>query len=186
MSLTILAISDDDSRLGELECQAPDFLISCGDLHEGAILRMARHYGARHILAVQGNHDSVAAFPEPIIDLHLKAVTIEGVTFGGFAGSWRYKPVGHHLYEQWDVSTAMAGLKAVDIFVAHNSPSGIHERDQHTHQGFKAFGDYIDRAQPRLFIHGHQHLDTMTVRGQTTIVSVFGERLINVEFERQP
>ncbi|MDZ4405131.1 metallophosphoesterase [Prosthecobacter sp.] len=181
MPLKILAISDDDSRIGELDCQNPDFLISCGDMHEGAILRMARYYGARHILAVRGNHDSAAPFPDPIIDLHLKTVAIEGITFGGFAGSWRYKLVGHHLYEQWDVANALNGFRPVDVFVAHNSPAGIHERDIHVHQGFKAFGEYIDRTQPQLFIHGHQHIDASTIRGQTTILSVFGERAITIE-----
>lgn len=181
MPLKILVISDDDSRIGELDCPKPDFLISCGDLHEGAILRMARHYGARHILAVRGNHDSASPFPEPIIDLHLKVVMIEGITFGGFAGSWRYKPVGHHLYEQWDVASSLALFPPVDVFVAHNSPAGIHERDAHVHQGFKAFGDYIDRIKPRLFIHGHQHVDASTTRDQTTILSVFGERFVVID-----
>ncbi len=181
MPLNILVIADDDSLLGALDCIHPDILISCGDLHEGAILRMARHYGARHILAVRGNHDSAAPFPDPIIDLHLKSVTIEGITFGGFAGAWRYKPVGHHLYEQWDVATAMRGFQPVDVFVAHNSPAGIHERDRHVHQGFGAFGDYIDRAQPQLFIHGHQHLNLLTVRDQTKILAVYGEKLVTIE-----
>lgn len=181
MPLKILVIADDDSQLGALDNPQPDILISCGDLLEGTILRIARHYGARHILAVRGNHDSAAPFPDPIIDLHLKTVTLEGVTFGGFAGAWRYKPVGHHLHEQWDVASAMSGFKPVDVFVAHNSPAGIHERDMHVHQGFGAFRDYIDRAKPQLFIHGHQHLDSMTVRSQTTILGVYGEKLVSVE-----
>lgn len=142
---------------------------------------MARHYAPRHILAVRGNHDSAAAFPEPIIDLHLKKVTLEGLTFGGFAGAWRYRPVGHHLYDQWEVAAALANFPRVDVFVAHNSPAGIHERDMEAHQGFQAFGDYIKRAGPQLFIHGHQHRDAHALVGGTTIVSVHGERLITVE-----
>ena len=75
----------------------------------------------------------------------------------------------------------MRGFPQVDVFVAHNSPRGLHERDSDVHQGFDGLLAYVERAKPRLFIHGHQHLDATTVLGDTTIISVFGERLIKIE-----
>ena len=68
----------------------------------------------------------------------------------------------------------------VDVFVAHNSPARIHERDADVHQGFEAFLDYIDRMQPAYFIHGHQHMNQVTRRGETTVVGVFGEALLDL------
>ena len=68
----------------------------------------------------------------------------------------------------------------VDVFIAHNSPSGVHERDDDVHQGFEAFKYHIDRARPSYFIHGHQHLKQVSEIGETQIVGVFGEERINL------
>lgn len=178
--MTIVVISDDDSAIGALRCDQVDLLISCGDLADGAIERAVRHYRPKQTFAVRGNHDPDAPFPAGFHDLHLELRKWEGLRLGGFEGSWRYKPRGHHMFEQSEASMLMRHFPAVDIFVAHNSPAGIHERDQEVHQGFEGFRDYIDRAQPRLFIHGHQHHDQVTILGGTTIVSVFGEKIIHI------
>lgn len=179
--MNILVIADDDSLIAKLDCGPVDVLISCGDLYDAAIQRAVAHYRPRKIFAVRGNHDVDQPFPDGIVDLHLARKSFEGVRFGGFAGSWKYKPRGHHLFEQAEVSGIMRGFPEVDVFVAHNSPRGIHERDGDVHQGFDGFVSYLDRARPRVFIHGHQHVDVTTVRGETTIVGVYGETLIRLE-----
>jgi hypothetical protein len=70
----------------------------------------------------------------------------------------------------------MAGFPPVDVFVAHNSPRRVHNRDDEVHLGFDAFGGYIDRAGPRLFLHSHQHVNRETRIEGTTVVGVFGFR----------
>jgi len=178
--MTILVIADDESQIGLLDCRPVDVLISCGDLYDGAIERAVAHYRPRQIFAVRGNHDPSTPFAPRIVDLHLNYQTFEGVTFGGFAGSWRYKPRGHHLFEQAEVSNLMRHFPTVDVFVGHNSPAGIHERDHDVHQGFAGFTTYLQRAKPSLFIHGHQHVDATTLCDETTVLGVFGERLIEI------
>ncbi len=49
------------------------------------------------------------------------------------------------------------------------------------HQGFRAFAAYVKRAGPRLFLHGHQHVEATTVLGDTLVLGVFGERVITLE-----
>lgn len=179
--MTILAIADDDSRIGNLHCHSVDVLIACGDLYDAAIQRAIARYHPRQVYAVRGNHDPDAPFPDGIVDLHLTTHLFEGLRFGGFKGSWRYKPRGHHLFEQTEVSDLMHDFPAVDVFVSHNSPRGIHERDSDIHQGFDGFLPYLNRTRPRLLIHGHQHFDAITLRGETTIAGVYGERLIEFD-----
>ncbi|MCW1886532.1 hypothetical protein OKA04_17470 [Luteolibacter flavescens] len=70
----------------------------------------------------------------------------------------------------------------MDIFIAHNSPAGIHERDDHVHQGFDAFLKYIETSRPRYFLHGHQHLRQTTMIGDTRVIGVLGEEVIEVEY----
>jgi predicted phosphodiesterase len=144
---TIL-ISDDDLLVGKLETDDCDLLISLGDLWEQTIARAADLYRPKYALGVRGNHDRPGPFPDPFRDLHLQVAEVEGIRFGGFCGSWKYKQVGHHLYEQEEVSMMMGGFPPVDVFVAHNSPRGVHEKDSDVHQGFLGFSDYIERVQP--------------------------------------
>lgn len=73
-----------------------------------------------------------------------------GLRFGGLNGSWRYKPRGPFLYDQGEVARFLGTYPPVGVLVAHNSPSGIHDRQDGIHVGFDALVSYIRRVQPRL------------------------------------
>lgn len=179
--MTLLVLSDDDAVRHNIQNERPDVLVSCGDIADAVILQVAQAVQCSCILAVKGNHDSGAPFPAPIVDLHLTTHTLDGVRFGGFHGSWRYKPRGHYLYEQAEVERLLASFPPVDVFVAHNSPRHVHDRDDDVHFGFEAFVRYIERAQPRLFIHGHQHIDQETRIGETRVIGVYGHRSLDIQ-----
>ena len=110
--------------------------------------------------------------------MHLRTFEWGGVTFGGFGGSWKHKPVGHHLFEQSEVTEALTGFPSVQVFVAHNSPRLIHERDDEIHLGFVAFAPYLARAKPLLLLHGHQRCQQETRLGVTRIIGTFGHRFL--------
>jgi Icc-related predicted phosphoesterase len=172
--MNLLLLADDESCERNLSDDPVDVVIACGDLDDAFITRVAERVGATHVLAVKGNHDSSGSFPNPIIDLHLREFVINGIRFGGFAGAWRYKPRGNYLFDQDEVAQLLADFPPVDVFVAHNSPRRIHDRDDDVHLGFDAFVNYIDRANPMFFIHGHQHVNRETRYRNTTIIGVYG------------
>ena len=182
--MRVIVIADDDSLVGHMEDESADVLISAGDIWDSTIEKAQAAYGCRAVFAVKGNHDSAAPFASGITDLHFNIARHDGIRFGGFGGSWKYKPRGHHMFEQFEVTKALRSFPAVDVFVAHNSPTGFHERDSDVHQGFEAFTDYIDRVQPEYFIHGHQHVNEVSQRGETSIIGVFGEAAINLNIGR--
>lgn len=169
-----MIIADDDLTIGSMPEVRVDLLVSCGDLADDSILRAAGRCAPKHILAVKGNHDSDAHFPTPIINLHLKTFSYRGITFGGFGGAWKYKPRGHHLYEQIEVESSLKDFPEVNVFVAHNSPAQIHDQDDMVHSGFTAFNSYILRHRPKLFLHGHQHVIKETILGSTRVVGSYG------------
>lgn len=173
--MKLIAIADDDSRVGFLEPPDCDILVSLGDLHDSTLERACDRYCPKRAFAVRGNHDRPDPLPDPFQNLHLQTATFEGLTFGGFEGSWRYKAKGWHLYEQQEVEASLKDFPTVDVFIAHNSPRGIHERDDSIHQGFDAFRHYIQSHQPKLFLHGHQHRPQESQIGSTRVVGVFGE-----------
>lgn len=97
--MNILVIADDDAFSKTTANETADILISCGDMADAVILQTAQNSQCSRIFAIKGNHDSDASFPMPIFDLHLKTELCDGLVFGGFRGSWRYKPRGHFLYD---------------------------------------------------------------------------------------
>lgn len=178
--MVVTVIADDEELMKNLPGDSADVLVSCGDLGDQTILTVMQAVKSRRVFAVKGNHDSGGPFPVPITDLHLRIEESSGLRFGGFNGSWCYKPRGHFLYEQDEVERQLAAFPPVDVFVAHNSPRHVHDRDDEVHIGFEAFNGYIRRVQPFLFLHGHQHVNQETLVGRTRVVGIYGVRTFNL------
>jgi len=177
--MKLAIICDDEFEARRIPAQEVDVLVSLGDLPDSVILEVANQCCPKEILAVKGNHDSAAPFPKPIRDLHLKTFTLDGVTFGGFCGAWKYKPKGNYLFEQDEVEKFMADFPAVQIFISHNSPRGVHDRDDEVHVGFVGLSNYIARVKPKIFIHGHQHQNIESLVGTTRVIGVYGFRFLD-------
>src|SRR5262245_30443307 len=101
--MNLLIIADNESAVSHLPEVNADLLISLGDMPDELILHAAERCACIHVLAVKGNHDGAGIFPKPILDLHERTWEFQGLRFGGFGGSWKYKPRGHHLFEQSEV-----------------------------------------------------------------------------------
>lgn len=178
--MKLLILADIDDLHWNFDKGEADLVISCGDIADQVVLEAAKAYGCSRIMAVKGNHDGPAPFPPPITDLHLKVVRHGNLTFGGFNGSWKYKPRGNFLYEQLDVTRRLETFPAVDVFVSHNSPRFIHDQEDDIHCGFTGLKNYITRTQPRLLIHGHQHRNVETMVTGTSVIGVYGWRLLHL------
>lgn len=178
--MRVLVLADlDDLRWKHGTGQA-DLIVSLGDIADCLILDAAKAYGAPPVFAVRGNHDPNTPFPEGITDLHLTRVEFGGLTFGGFNGSWRYKPRGHFLYEQNEATSLLKDFPRVDVFISHNSPRHIHDREDETHFGFETLAAYITEKRPRLLLHGHQHLNQETTVGSTRVIGVYGHTILEI------
>ncbi|MBU4199875.1 MAG: metallophosphoesterase [Verrucomicrobia bacterium] len=178
--MRILAISDIDDFHWKGGSGSADVLLSCGDIIDQVILEAAEDFSCSTIFAVKGNHDSHTAFTCPIVDLHLQVCEHNGVTFGGLNGSWKYKPRGHFLYDQGEVDRWLASFPPVDVLLSHNSPRGIHDREDEVHYGFEALKDYVLRARPKIVVHGHQHMDAETLLGETRIIGIYGYKMVEI------
>ncbi len=178
--MKFLLIADiDDFHWNHGEGKA-DLLLSCGDVSDQVIMEAAKAYDSSLILAVKGNHDTNARFPAPIVDLHLRSYEHNCIRFGGFNGSWRYKPRGNFLYDQGEAQELLSDFPPANVFLSHNSPRRIHDREDEVHYGFDALNVYIQRVKPRFVIHGHQHTDKETMIGETKVIGVYGHKLIEV------
>jgi Icc-related predicted phosphoesterase len=157
-----------------------DALLALGDMNDEVILQAAAAWQAPAVFAVRGNHDSDTPFPAPIVDLHLRTAACAGLRFGGLNGCWQYKPHGHFLYYQEEADAFLEAFPAVDVFLSHNSPRGVHDREDGVHTGFTALNSYIERAAPRLLLHGHQHQERETLVGDTRVIGVYGWKVLEI------
>lgn len=178
--MKLLILTDIDDLHWQHGCGHADVVLSCGDIFDQVILEAAAAHGCQNIFAVKGNHDSNSPFQSPIVDIHLEIRDLGGQRFGGLNGSWKYKPRGDFLYNQDEVTAFLSDFPPVDILLSHNSPRGIHDRDDEVHYGFDGLNAYILRAKPKLVIHGHQHVDRESRLGETRIIGVLGHKLINL------
>ncbi|MCG3147230.1 MAG: hypothetical protein PCFJNLEI_00668 [Verrucomicrobiae bacterium] len=176
--MRILILADIDELKWKHGSGEVDLILALGDLSDCLILEAVEAYGAPPVFAVKGNHDTATPFPEGITDLHLRTVEFGGLTFGGFNGSWKYKPRGHYLYEQHEATELLKGFPRVDVFVSHNSPRHIHDKEDETHYGFEALAAYVTKNRPRFFFHGHQHINQETIVGITRVIGVYGRGIL--------
>ncbi len=178
--MRIAIICDDEFLARRIPVQDVDVLVSLGDLPDSVILEVADRCNPREILGVRGNHDLEAPFPEGVRDLHLAVHDINGVRFGGFCGSLRYKR-GPYMFEQEEVERFMAEFPAVDVFCSHSPPRSIHDREAGgTHIGFAGITNFITRTQPSMVLHGHTHIAQESLVGRTRVVGTFGFRILDL------
>ena len=177
----LAVIADDDSFSLPTTALSADILLSLGDVHPSSVERAANFFIPERVFAVRGNHDSpYIHWPHWMEHIHGRIVEAFGLRFGGLDGCWRYKKKGSFLFTQEEAHSVMQSMASVDVLISHNSPALYHERDNGPHQGFEAITEYIDLHAPTLVLHGHQHLNMQTRRGQTLIVGVWGCKMFEL------
>lgn len=178
--MKLLVLADIDELRWQGGRGRADALLALGDLADSVILQAAEAWRTAAVFAVRGNHDSDAPFPPPIFDLHLRTAEFGGLRFGGLNGCWQYKPRGSFLYYQEEAEAFLADFPAVDVFISHNSPRRVHDREDGVHTGFSALNSYVERVAPRLLLHGHQHQERETRVGATRVLGVYGWKVIAI------
>lgn len=164
-------------------------LVSCGDMSAG-YLDFIGSILCLPLLFVRGNHDGGYKPGQPGGDnLNSRILTFGEYSFAGLEGSIRYNqgPVQYTDREMFArvlwllprllVAESVRGY-AVDAFLAHSPPRGIHDiADDRAHHGFKAFHYLMRWARPRYLLHGH--VDTwdrrqavQTVFYRTVVVNI--------------
>ncbi len=145
-----------------------ELVISCGDM-SSAYLEFIVSVLNVPLFFVRGNHDEgYDERPPGGENLHRRILHYNGLTFAGLEGSMRYN-LGKIQYTEMEmfgmvvqfgpqlyVSRQRRGF-GVDVFVTHAPARGIHDQEDLTHLGFKAFLNFMRWYRPRYMLHGHVH-----------------------------
>ena len=74
----------------------------------------------------------------------------------------------------------MSAFPPVDILISHNSPRGIHDRNDGIHEGFDGLTNYILEHKPKFLFHGHQHYEQESLMEGTRVICVYGSKLMEI------
>lgn len=185
-------------------CKEIETVISCGDLPYDYIEYVINHLN-RPAFFVHGNHDRdlvhangrITTKPNGGVDLHRRAYSYNGILIAGVEGCIRYSP-GPYQYTQTEMWMNVMALvpnmllnrrkygRALDIFVSHASPWGIHDKPDWTHQGVKAFRWLLKMFEPAYHFHGHVHLygteqKQESLFEKTCVINAYSYRKINLD-----
>ncbi len=209
MALKVLAISDVvleslyraqiGERFGDVR-----LVIACGDVPYYYMEYIQTHLNVP-LYYVRGNHSPVTEHtasglkegPWGGVDLHRRVVNHGGFLFAGVEGCLRYSqgPFQYSQTEMWyHVLRLVPNLlfnrlihgRYLDVFVSHAPPWGIHDREDPTHQGIRAFRWLLKTFKPAYHFHGHIHLyradeERFTQFEQTMVINSFGFIEVHLE-----
>ena len=170
-----------------------DLVISCGDLPPEYLSSLRHRYDAP-LLYVLGNHDLRYDESPPVGCAHIdrKIVTIGSTRIIGFSGSRWYNGNSNQYTEKQmtrfvrNMRFALWRSKGVDLVVTHASPRFIHDAEDPCHRGFRVFCRFIEKYQPRHFIHGHIHtlfendLERITMVRSTSVINSYGYYVLEI------
>lgn len=176
-----------------------DLILACGDLPY-YYLEYIVSLLDRPLYYVHGNHDKAVLHPADLnpmtgqtslgwaVNLHVHTTSHQGLLLAGLEGCRLYNPGAPYQYSESQVQkqVLLLGLRLLanrlrygrylDILITHAPPRGIHDGEDLPHRGFESYLALLRRFQPRLMIHGHQHVYN---RNETTETDYAGTRIIN-------
>jgi Icc-related predicted phosphoesterase len=196
--MKILFIADEESKalwdyFRKEEFEGVDLIISCGDLKASYLSFLATMVPVP-VLYVHGNHDDKYANnpPEGCTCIDGAIFEFEGLRILGLGGCHRYKP-GTNQYTNKQMRKRVRRLrfklwrsKGFDILVTHAPARGLHDDEDPCHQGFHVFNDLIEQYHPKLFVHGHVHMNygrkfpREDVVGDTRVINAYEKFMVEM------
>ena len=167
--MRILLIADEESKyywdyFEKSKLEGIDLIISCGDLAPQYLSFLAT-FARVPVLYVQGNHDYcyLDTPPDGCICIDDKVYEYQGYRIMGLGGCMSYNG-GPNQYTEKQMKKRFQKLKlgvkgGLDILITHSPAYHMNDSDDLPHTGFKVFFEILDKYKPKLFAHGHVHIN---------------------------
>jgi len=184
---------------GDLPLDYLDYIISC--LNKPLFFVFGNHHTDelmyfRNVWNMPHNHEEKEYFSCGAVHLGSTVKIENNVIITGLGGCKRYNR-GQNQFSEfemfWEIFKIIPGLlwnrifrgRFLDILLTHAPPSGIHDKKDRCHQGFKIFLWFMKVFKPKYLVHGHIHLyDLSAVRStkflSTTVINAYSHYLINL------
>ena len=169
--MKILVLADIESKylwdfFEKSKLEGIDLILSAGDL-SADYLEFLATYAICPVLYVHGNHDTKYEKKPPLgcICIDDDIYEYNGIKILGLGGSMCYN-YGLFQYTDKEMKKRYTRLrpkiwrkKGVDILLTHAPALGVNDGEDLPHRGFDVFRTIMDKYEPKLFVHGHVHLN---------------------------
>lgn len=169
--MRILLLADEESKyywdyFEKEKLEGIDLIISCGDLAPQYLSFLAT-FAKVPVLYVYGNHDYCydETPPDGCICIDDDLYVHEGVRILGLGGCMSYN-FGPLQYTQQEMDKRVRKLRrkirrqgGIDILITHAPAYRLNDGQDLPHTGFTAFTKLMDTYEPKLFAHGHVHIN---------------------------
>lgn len=169
--MKILLIADEESKyywdyFEKSKLEGIDLIISCGDLAPQYLSFLAT-FARVPVLYIHGNHDYCYEDtpPDGCICIDDKVYEYQGYKIMGLGGCMNYNG-GQNQYTEKQMKKRFKKLKlklglkgGLDILITHSPAYHMNDSDDLPHTGFKTFLEILDKYKPKLFAHGHVHIN---------------------------
>lgn len=197
--MKILALSDEESKylwdfFSPEKLQGIDLILSCGDLNPKYLSFLATFTHAP-VLYVHGNHDECyeKTPPESCICVEDTIYKVGGLRILGLGGSMQYRP-GQFQYTDKQMEKRVRKLryqlwrnKGFDILMTHAPAQGLNDGEDRAHKGFAVFNELLDKYNPKIFVHGHVHMNygqkhpRLSQYKDTQVINAFERYVFEIE-----
>ncbi len=169
--MRILLLADEESKyywdfFEKSKLDGIDLIISCGDLAPQFLSFLAT-FAKVPVLYIHGNHDYCYddTPPDGCICIDDDVYIYEGVRIMGLGGCMSYN-YGPYQFTQDEMKKRVKKLRrkikkagGIDILVTHAPAYKLNDSEDLPHTGFEAFTEVMDAYKPKLFAHGHVHIN---------------------------
>ncbi|MGL4254029.1 MAG: metallophosphoesterase family protein [Fusobacteriaceae bacterium] len=168
-----------------------DFVVSAGDLSNDYLDYIFTLLN-KELVFISGNH---IYNPNHNIEfcknIDQKIINFKGLRIMGLDGSQIYS-YGEHQYSEYQVTLMILKnffhllWKRPDIVISHAPPKGIHDLQDHVHTGFRAYHFILKYFKPKIWIHGHIHLEhhhkiQESIVDGVKFINAYGYKIIELE-----
>lgn len=198
LSMKILLLADEESKyywdyFEKEKLEGIDLIISCGDLAPQYLSFLAT-FAKVPVLYIKGNHDYCYddTPPEGCICIDDDIYVHNGVRIMGLGGCMSYD-YGPLQFTEKEMRKRYKKLrykiwrnKGIDILVTHAPAYHMNDSKDLPHTGFKVFLEIIDKHNPRLYAHGHVHINygrdfkRVTEHNSTVIINAYEKYIIEI------
>lgn len=169
--MRLLLLADEESKyywdyFEKEKLEGIDLIISCGDLSPQYLSFLAT-FAKVPVLYVKGNHDYCYEDtpPDGCICIDDDIYVHDGVRIMGLGGCMCYN-YGKLQFTEQKMKLRYHKLwfklkkhKGIDVLITHAPAYELNDSKDLPHRGFKVFKEIIDKYQPKLFAHGHVHIN---------------------------
>ncbi|MBR3041782.1 MAG: metallophosphoesterase [Eubacterium sp.] len=196
--MKILVLADIESKylwdfFEKSKLEGIDLILSAGDL-SAAYLEFLATYAKCPVLYIHGNHDTKYENNPPLgcICVDDDIYVYNGIKIMGLGGSMCYN-YGSFQYTEKEMRSRYMKLKpkiwrrkGIDILLTHAPAYGVNDGEDLPHRGFEVFRTILDKYEPKLFVHGHVHMNygrnhkREDMYGNTRVINAFEKYIIEL------